>query len=294
MDHDDPIHEMRAVGMTGGAALSRVAETVLRNMQERRRQQQVNSDQEVQEAYQRMQAQSAVAEQHFAAASRPDWMKNATATEQAQTWKAAQQWRQIDPDRFGPPADRLTTQVRQRYGTQLTDTIDRLGADGADISAELIELAARRRADADEEREDERDDRADASREGEDADRERTERRDATSPQQAQEHQGMAQDATDTERDLSARADDHDEQALHLDGQADAYDTAARRERDDASMRAAGVPDWAREAKMTADHGNGADPRSAAKAGAAQRTSGARGRGPQQARRRTRSGGRAR
>lgn len=74
--------------------------------------------------------------------------------------------------------------------------------------------------------------------------------------------------------DAQAEAESHgrqsrslDDVALNLDDQgskAAAWDTTDRRSRDNAQMKQAGVPNAAREAKMTADHGQGVDPRHAA------------------------------
>lgn len=280
---DDPINELRSVGLTAGAAISRTAETLLRNMQERARQQQATTQQPTEEAQQRITAQGKIAENHFRAAADPKWADKATPAEQGQTWKAAQQWSNIDPDRFGTYADQLTKNVRDRYGDMLGKSIDRQGPDGRDVAADLIELSARRTDEAEEERAQSGGDRDEASREQDRTARERQDRDQENDPQQAERSDTLVQESADRTDQSRDAADTHQDRADALDGEAEnltgqagdtrsqEYDTSARRATDDQEMQNAGVPDQARNAKMTADHGNGADPRTAARSGGRQR-----------------------
>lgn len=282
---DDPVNELRSVGLTAGAAISRTAETILRNMQERARQQQATTQQATDDAQRRVEAQAKIAENHFRAASDPRWADKATPAEQGQTWKAAQQWKTIDPDRFAAHTDQLTVNVRARYGDQLGQTIDRLGTDGYHLSADLIELSARRRQEAQAERTQESSDRDEASREQDRAGQEQQDRDDATSPEREQQSDKRAEESGDREGKTGEEADLHRDRAGGLDGNAETldgqaaneqgstYDTFERRVHDNQEMQDAGVPDQARSAKMTADHGNGADPRTAARSGTRQRSS---------------------
>lgn len=270
MSDDDPVDDLRAVGMTAGAALTRVAETLVRQAQERAMRQTQAEQQTAREASRRYEAEAAVAEKHYQAATASEWIGQASPQETAATWRSAQAWREVDEQRFGPYADRLTAGITDRYGNDLHQVIDGLGPDGAGLSAEFIEARASRAREAGQER-------------GEARENHGLERAETKEAEQAgTEHSGEA-----IERGQEARqgAEQHRAAADDLTGQANGYDTPARRERDGSAMRTAGVPAEATEAKMTADHLNGVDPRQAAAQGSTQSPA-ARGRVQQQTRQR--------
>lgn len=284
---DDPFDDLRAVGMTAGASLSRVAETLMRHSQEQSRQRQQATQQATEEAQRRVTAQAGIAEAHFKIAADPRWADKATPSEQGQTWKAAQQWKDIDSERFGAYADQLTKNVSDRYGARVGETVDRLGVDGRDLSADLIELGARRRNEAGDELGQAAGDKDEVDRKKDQAGREREDRNEDRDPADKDRDEDLMQDSTEQARQAGDRSETREDRADNLDDQAAAndgdaqqdpteapYDTPARRTADEQAMKDAGVPVKAREAKIVADHGNATNPANAAKTGSKQKSQG--------------------
>lgn len=61
------------------------------------------------------------------------WFDRATPQQAGAVWQTAHEWEQVDPA-FGPPAERIRTEIEHRYGLDIA-TVD---ATGEDLSAELL------------------------------------------------------------------------------------------------------------------------------------------------------------
>lgn len=245
--HDeDPLDELRTVGMTGAAAVSRVAEILIRNAQDDQLRRCGDSQGAATAAQQRYEAQAQVAERLFEQAAQAQWMRDASPAEIAAAWRAARTWAEVDAERFTHHARAVNDTYRDEYGVDLADVEDRLG--DRDLAVDLARG------------------RAEAARDG-----------GPTAPDPTEAELRAA------ELELSAPTAGRDARAAQAREDRDGYDTAARRERDDAAMREAGVPDEAREAKQIADHLNGRHPHQGA-AGPGPKTRPGRGAGRAKAR----------
>jgi hypothetical protein len=233
--HDeDPVDELRAVGMTGGAALSRVAETMIRHAQDDRLRRTEQTRQATQEVKDRWEAQARVAERYFDKAARPEVMRDLPAREISAAWEASQTWAQVDRDRFGHHADAINATFVQAYGVDLREAADRLAS--REQAAELAQARVEREREGDQEPTPDL-----AGGEARNERRQDDERLAAAEPA-----------AAGVEREQRETAD---------------YDTPQRREATAAAMNDNGVPGDAHEAKMTADRLNGQHPHKAAEAG---------------------------
>ncbi len=133
MDHDTALAQMRASGRTDASTISTLTEALVEMVKEQPGTPTGTNDRGL----------AALAEQHFSSASWLGWLDTAPPAHQAQTWKAAQQWKQLSPARFGPAADNFTERIRRHYGDDLAKEITDLGPGGLDSAASLIEQAAR-------------------------------------------------------------------------------------------------------------------------------------------------------
>jgi hypothetical protein len=294
MAHDeDPVDELRSVGMTSAAAVSRVAETLIRSAQDQKMRATQAAQAEAEDAARRYEAQAAIAEQYYQQTNRPGWITTATGDEVARAWKGAQQWRELDPERFGPYADQLNARFMENYQVNLRGVADLTGS--LDAAEELArETVGIVRGGADQERTQEDRDREQAERERKTSELETHEAGQESDPDSAGEHDRSAADAAGRSDAAEVAADRHGEAALDLDVEADVYDSAERRSQTNEEMEKAGVPRDARDAKMTADHLNGQHPEAAARSGQMRQPKAAKGRGVEQARKRTKSMGRGR
>lgn len=112
---DDPIEDLRAVGMNAAAALSRAAEVLIRAAQETKARRLHAVETDTAQGLARQEAQTRAAEQFYARVD-VDQLRQASPADVAATWQGVHQWRDLDPDRFTDHADRINHDVAQIYG----------------------------------------------------------------------------------------------------------------------------------------------------------------------------------
>ncbi len=257
MAHDeDPVDELRSVGMTSAAAVSRVAETMIRAAQDRKMRAAQEAAQQAEDGRRRYDAQAQVADRFYREAIDKDLMTSLPRVDQDAVRHGAQQWAELDPERFGPYADRLNERLEE-----------------LDMEQGRREEAGRQERSAD-------------------VEQAKSERED--NPEQAEEHRQASEGAAARADNASQEAGRHGQAADELDGEEPSYDSAERRDGTAKEMTEAGVPESQREAKLTADHLNGEHPKTAARGGQGRQKTAAKGRSVEQARKRTKSMGRGR
>lgn len=260
MDADDTVEEVQGVMMHGAAAVSRAAEVMIRSRQDQKMRQSLQTARTTEDLQRRAEAQAQAAESFFTKAADPQWVKTAAPDDVAAAWKGAQQWREIDPDRFDTHAQAVTGQVQTTYGVAPAAAGDDLDAAASRCAERINNQRDPRRG--------EREAEDMAAREQQVANREHDAENDAQDTSREQDPGGpAAQDAAahhDSATDAQQASDRHSAAAdgAGLDAEAD-YDTPQRREATDKAMRDAGVPDEARNAWTTADQLNGQHPRTA-------------------------------
>ncbi len=248
MAHDkDPVDELRSVGMTGAAAISRVAETMIRAAQDAKMRAAQEAAQQAEDGQRRYDAQAQVAERFYREAIDTDLMTTSPRVDQDALRQGAQQWAELDPDRFGPYADRLN------------ERFEELGLEEAR--------------------------REEAGREERTADEEQSKAEREDHPDKAEEHRQASEGAAAREDDASHEASRHGQGADELEAEEPSYDSGERREGTAKEMTEAGVPESQREAKLTADHLNAEHPKTAARSGQGRQTTAAKGRSVDQAKR---------
>jgi len=250
--HDeDPLDELRSVGMTGAAAISRVAETMIRAAQDAKMRRAQEAAQQAEDGQRRYDAQAQVAEQFYREAIEKDLMTSLPRDGQDAVRDGARQWAELDPDRFGPYADRLN----QRR-------------------AELDMEQARRE---------------EAGREERAADAEQTKSEREDSPEKTEAHRQGSEGAAARADEASQEAGRHGQAADELEAEEPSYDSGERREGTAREMTEAGVPEAQREAKLTADHLNAEHPKTAARSGQGRQKNPANGRSVEQAQKRSKN-----
>jgi len=257
MAHDeDPVDELRSVGMTSAAAISRVAETMIRAAQDRKMRAAQEAAQQAEDGRRRYDAQAQVAERFYREAIDKDLMTTSPRADQDVLRQGAQQWAELDPDRFGPYADRLNA----RFEELDLEEGRREEAGQAQLTADAEQVKAEREND----------------------------------PEKDEEHR-HASDGADARADEASReAGRHGQVADELEAEEPSYDSAERREGTAKEMTEAGVPESQREAKLTADHLNAEHPKTAARGGQGRQKTAAKGRSVEQGKKRTRTIGRGR
>lgn len=257
MAHDeDPVDELRSVGMTSAAALSRVAETMIRATQDHKMRSAQQVAQGAEEGQRRYDAQAQVAERFYREAIDTDLMTTSARADQDALRQGAEQWAELDPDRFSPYSERLNAQVEELD----EETTRREEAGQEQRTAEEQESTARREED----------------------------------PEKAEEHRQASETAAARGDEATEEGDRHGQVTAEIDADGPAYDSAARREETTKEMKEAGVPEPQRDAKLTADHLNAEHPRTAARSGQGRQKTAAKGRSVEQATKRTRTIGRGR
>lgn len=279
MVDDDPIDDMHGVAMTAGTALSRVAESVLRHVQDRRRLAQQTIERASEDARARESAQREIAERHFSRAQRPDFLETAEPRAIAQTWQAAQEWKDREPERFTAAADGLNAQFEARYGVDL-GAVDQGAA--RDLVTDAAETRVVKVRELEQQQEREREEAHEAQRLIRDAEaKEAMALMTAEGPEQDRllsEAQVHRREASARETGQTRASDDRrgevqtatPELISAQDAPASAttpvYDSPERRTAMERELATAGVPDQARKARMTADQMNARNPREAATA----------------------------
>lgn len=125
---EDPVDELRGVGMNQGAALSRVAETLIRNEQDQNMRQAEQDQREAQQLHERYEAQALAAEAQLDRGSQREWLRESDPGEVAATWRAAENWAEVERDRFGERADAVNEAYRAEYGIDLREVEETLGS----------------------------------------------------------------------------------------------------------------------------------------------------------------------
>ncbi|MFY0407927.1 hypothetical protein [Solicola sp. PLA-1-18] len=124
---DDVVDEVQGVSMLTLTSAARVTETLLRSSQDRALHQAQEQREASDEARERYEAQARVAEQTYRRAAEPDFAREQTQDVVVKAWHGAQNWKDLEPERFGAYADRINDNIRTEYGVDLADTADRLG-----------------------------------------------------------------------------------------------------------------------------------------------------------------------
>ncbi len=257
MAHDeDPVDELRSVGMTSAAAISRVAETMIRAAQDRKMRAAQQAAQDAEEGQRRYDAQALVADRCYREAVDTDLLAKWPGVDQDALREGARQWAELDPDRFGPYADRLN----ERFEELGLEEARREEASREQLTANEEQGKAERQAD----------------------------------PEKAEEHRQASQGAAARADDARQEASRHGQAAEELEDEEPSYDSAGRREGTTREMAEAGVPESQQKAKLTADHLNAEHPKTAARSGQGRQKTAAKGRSVEQAKKRTKTLGRGR
>ncbi len=257
MAHDeDPVDELRSVGMTSAAAISRVAETMIRAAQDAKMRAAQETAQQAEDGQRRYDAQAQVADRCYREAIDTDLMTTSPRADQEALREGARQWAELDPDRFGPYADRLN------------ERFEELGLEEAR--------------------------REEASQEQRTTDTEQAKVEREDNPEKAEEHRQASQGAAARADDARQEASRHGQAAEELEDEEPSYDSAGRREGTTREMAEAGVPESQQKAKLTADHLNAEHPKTAARSGQGRQKTAAKGRSVEQAKKRTKTLGRGR
>lgn len=293
MVDDDPIDDMQGVAMSAGTSLSRVAEIVIRHIQERRRLTKQQLESQAADFQARERAQRELADRHFARAQAPDFLDSADPRTIARTWHAAQEWKDRDPERFGAVADALNAQFLDRFGLDLNGAVEQ-GAD-RDLVADAAETRVAKVREMEQQERRQREAALEAERLIRDAeakeamarmaaDRAERDRLMKEAEMHRQEAAARAREAagaqeaspdprsTDSTPQGDRSADDPPEtpgqareKGAGREGRAP-YDSSESRAAREREMADAGVPDQARNARMKADQMNARNPREAASA----------------------------
>lgn len=254
---DDPVDELRSVGMTSAAAMSRVAETMIRSAQDHRIRAAQQTALEAEESQRRYDAQAQVAERFYREAIATDVMATSPRADQDALRQSAQQWAELDPDRFGPSSQRLTARFEEL--DQETGRREEAGQEQRTVEEQETKA--------------------------------RVEKED---PDKAQEHRDASEAAAARRDDPINEADRHGAVANEIDAETPAYDSPERRAKTAIEMTEAGVPEPQREARRTADHLNAEHPKTAARGSQGRQKTAATGRSVEQAKKRTKTLGRGR
>ncbi len=136
MDGDDTFEEFERVAMTGAAALSRAAEVLIRAAQDNKVRATAETARVTEDLQRRAEAQAQAAERYYARAVESGWVRHAGSDEVALAWKGAQQWAQVDSDRFAGYAKALNDWLWTECGFDPReagfggpDALNRVGAD---------------------------------------------------------------------------------------------------------------------------------------------------------------------
>ena len=148
MAEDDVIEELHGVTTMGMTSVARVGETLLRASQDRAARQAHELREGAEDAQRRYEAQVRTAEQFYRRTAEPAFARQEVQDVVVTAWQGAQGWKELEPDRIGPYADRLNAAIREEYGVDLADIAERLGEPA--LAAELGEMRIQRTRGADE------------------------------------------------------------------------------------------------------------------------------------------------
>jgi len=143
MSGDDPIEHGISVAMTGAAAMSRVAEILIRQAQEAKARAAADSRANAEELQLQLAARAETAEAYYTAAAEREWLATATTEEITSAVHGVHAWAEVDEQRFGPHAERMREQLQAAFGVDLREAYEeQLGAEAiADIARAGLEEA---------------------------------------------------------------------------------------------------------------------------------------------------------
>jgi len=124
MSGDDPIEHGISVAMTGAAAMSRVAEILIRQAQEAKARAAADSRANAEELQLQLAARAETAEAYYAAAAQREWLATASTEEIAAAVHGVHAWAEVDEQRFGPHAERMREQLQAAFGVDLREAYE--------------------------------------------------------------------------------------------------------------------------------------------------------------------------
>ncbi|MFJ6419182.1 hypothetical protein [Paeniglutamicibacter sp. NPDC091659] len=133
MSSEDPIEEAHGISVMLSSSAMRGGEVLLQQLRERKMDADRKLQEQTRELQQRFEQESKAAHVVLSRASKSeDWMKTAERTDIANAWRMAQEWKEADPERFAPIADKLTTNFDHMFSTKIAhdgqDPMTRLAA----------------------------------------------------------------------------------------------------------------------------------------------------------------------
>jgi hypothetical protein len=185
--------------MTSAAAISRVGETMIRAAQDAKMRAAQEAAQQAEDGQRRYDAQAQIAERFYREAIDTDLMTTSPRVDQDALREGARQWAELDPDRFGPYADRLN------------ERFEELGLEEAR--------------------------REEASQEQLTADTEQAKVEREDNPEKAEEHRQASEGAAARADDVRQEASRHGQAAEELEDEEPSYDSGERREGTAREMR---------------------------------------------------------
>jgi hypothetical protein len=124
MSGDDPIEHGISVAMTGVAAMSRVAEILIRQAQEAKARAAADSRANAEELQLQLAARAETAEAYYAAAAQREWLATATTEEIAAVVHGVHAWAEVDEQRFGPHAEQMREHLKAAFGVDLREAYE--------------------------------------------------------------------------------------------------------------------------------------------------------------------------
>lgn len=151
MSDSDPIDDGVAAAMTTAAAVSRVAEVLLRQAQDEKLRRAREDQATAHDAALQLAARAEVAEAFYRQASDSEWLRGADVAEIRAAVEGAYTWAEVDPDRFRSAADDLGAQLQALYAVDVREAYveHRNAAAVADLAAAGVAEAREREKDAD-------------------------------------------------------------------------------------------------------------------------------------------------
>lgn len=116
MADDDPWDDMQGVSTMALTSAARVAETLLRASQERSRRQGDRDEQLAEQANRRYEAQARVADEFYARAATPEFVREETAATVQVTRQGIDEWQGIDSERFAPYSAHMADAIVEVHG----------------------------------------------------------------------------------------------------------------------------------------------------------------------------------
>lgn len=149
MTDEDPVDDLHGSITMAMMSASRAAETLMRSNQAKHARQRDGLTAEAAALQQRYETQARLADQFYARASTPEFIRTEAPGTVAAAWRSAQRWRELDEARFGPHADRMTTTIREVHGLDPADAdqLEDLGTGVREQTAVDADLEQQRQED---------------------------------------------------------------------------------------------------------------------------------------------------